>query len=155
MALKNKYVEENHDGKLFRVRDKNHGKGKEYIVWAENLPYEAAHTLKERICGQEKSKTARIEEMTIPLEGTFVIHKSAAHASSLVTSGSAPDPDPQIQAARKKALAAASGPAQQAQARAGQVIRIPQPEVVEEIMVPENIEDELDDLASGGDAELA
>jgi hypothetical protein len=49
-------------GKLYRVRDKADAQGN-CTVWAENLPYDEAIKVKERVVTQRKSKTARIEEM--------------------------------------------------------------------------------------------
>lgn len=47
-------------GMLFRVRDRDWKK-----VWDENLTYDDAMLLKERLVGQRKSKTARVESMAV------------------------------------------------------------------------------------------
>jgi len=169
MAGKNGYVTEVTEGKRYRVRDKNPGKGKDYIVWAQDLSYEDAHVLKERICGLEKSRTARIEDMTIALEGRPVTPKgnqivSLAEVTEAVVDAAAPlrgvrtsslvtapnHPDPSIADAQAKALAAARATAAQAQARAAQVAEQP-PNGEIEVLVPDNIEDELDGLVDGED----
>lgn len=102
------------EGKLYRVRDKDWGDGDPVRVWGENLAYEDACQLKEKVVGSNKSRTARVEEMSVPAPET------AAHASSLVT---APDKaaGPVIESVQRKALAAAGSAAQQAQQRANQL----------------------------------
>lgn len=117
------------DGKLYRVRDKDFGDGQPVIVWAENLTYEEAHALKEKVVGGGKSDTARAEDMTIPPPATATRASAVITApaprptrtparSAVVTAQSAKHPDPAIQAAREKAMAAARPIAQQAQSRA-------------------------------------
>lgn len=161
MALKHKYVAEDHEGKLYRVRDKDFGKGQPVIVWGENLSHEQAHALKERVCGAERSQTARIEDMEIPAPATAVTPKGeplsgspvrhAVDPGGLVLPSTPAPADPVIAAAREKAMAAARGAAAQARARA--VEPQPTPVPVEDLTVPDNIEAELDDLmADGGDA---
>lgn len=49
-------------GQRYRVRDDHEG-GR---VWGKNLTYQAAHKLKETVCGQRKSKNAILENMNIP-----------------------------------------------------------------------------------------
>jgi hypothetical protein len=86
------------DGKLYRVRDKDHGDGS-VRIWAENLTYDAAHALKEKVVGAKKSRTARIEEMSIAL----------------------PSADDTVEQARQKGLAVGRVAAASAQARANQL----------------------------------
>lgn len=54
-------IEDETAGKLFRVRCKDWEN-----LWGENLPYKEANTLKEQIATRGKSRTVRIEDMTIP-----------------------------------------------------------------------------------------
>ncbi len=89
------------EGKLFRVRDKDYMDGTEVKIWGENLTYEAAHKLKEKVVGAKKSRTARIEEMSVPL----------------------PSADPTLESVRQKALAAGRGAAVAATHRAHNVVR--------------------------------
>jgi hypothetical protein len=178
MALKQRYVEEITEGKLYRVRDKNKGNNTPYIVWGSGLPHDAAHKLKEVVTGQEKSRTARLEEMTIPLTGAPVTPKGEPHVeaqvtarmlttpprSSLVTPTQGHHPDPQLAAVQQRAMAAASVPAQQAQQRADNLIALPQhdhpndalpfaPEVPEgaPLEVPDGIDGDIDELVDGGE----
>lgn len=178
MALKQRYVEEITEGKLYRVRDKNDGRNP-YIVWGSALSHEDAHKLKERVTGAEKSRTARLEEMSVALTGTPVTPRGDPHVeaadtarmlttpprtSSLVTPSKGLHADPRLAEIQQRAMAAASAPAQQAQQRADNLIALPQhgqphpndelpfaPEVPEgpPIEVPEGFEGELDELADG------
>src|SRR5256885_1122622 len=47
-------------GRLFRVRDKNWTK-----VWGDNLSWPEANKLKDQVCAQGKSRTARVEDMAV------------------------------------------------------------------------------------------
>lgn len=86
------------EGKLYRVRDKDYGDGSPVTVWGENLTYEAARLLKERVCGTKKSRTARVEDMEVSI----------------------PSADPVLETVRQKALAAGRVAASAAQQRADQ-----------------------------------
>lgn len=159
---KNGYVTEDHEGKLYRVRDQDKGKGEAVIVWAENLPHEEASFFKERLVGAGKSRTARLEDMEIappptsvdpkgnPIEGRQVapeppvVRTTPRKASSLVTAGSPAHANPGVQSARQKGLAVARAAAAQAQARA-QVVEAPSNGEIE-VEVPDNIEDELENI---------
>lgn len=145
---KNGYVEENTEGS-FRVRDKDDRDGSPVIVWGSHLTHAEAHQLKERVCGAEKSTTARIESMDLPLPATAVTPqgqpisneppralprpRADAYApspggrrSSVVTPRGGLDIDPQIAAAQQKAMAAARTHAAQSQQRADNLIALPQ-----------------------------
>ncbi|HET9062319.1 MAG TPA: hypothetical protein VFO62_03430, partial [Candidatus Binatia bacterium] len=98
---KNGYQPVDTDGKLFRVRDKDYMDGSEVKIWGENLTYESAHALKEKVVGAKKSRTARVEEMSIPL----------------------PSADPTLESVRQKALAVGRGAASAAQQRSHNVVR--------------------------------
>lgn len=178
MAIKNGYVTEDTEDKLYNVRDKDYGDGKPVIVWGQNLPHEAAHLLKERIVGRGKSTTARLVENTHPLPATAVDPKGnpiedvneLAHAlthkpvparpSSVVTANKL-HADPQLASVQRAAMAAAKVPATAAQQRAA-MVSIPQHahnqaaeaeqpvEQVPEIDLPPGIESELDEM--GDDA---
>lgn len=84
------------EGKLFRVRDKDYGDGSEVKIWGENLTYEAAHALKEKVVGQKKTRTARIEDMNQAM----------------------PSADPTLESVRQKGLAVGRSAAASAQQRA-------------------------------------
>jgi len=47
-------------GKKYRVREEDGSR-----LWGQNLTFQEAHKLKEKVCGARQSKTALIEEMTI------------------------------------------------------------------------------------------
>jgi hypothetical protein len=87
------------EGKLYRVRNKDWGDGSPVKVWGENLTYESARALKEKVTGTKKSRTARIEEMGAPL----------------------PSADPTLESVRQKGLAAGRTAAAAAQQRATQL----------------------------------
>jgi len=53
-------------GMAYRVRDRNEGDVLG-TVWGENLSWEEAHTLKDKVLGSRKSTTARVEPMNVPL----------------------------------------------------------------------------------------
>jgi hypothetical protein len=171
MALKQHYVPEDHEGKLYRVRDKDFGRGHTTIVWGSHLEHEDAVKLKERVVGAGKTMTARIENMDVPLPANAVTPKGEPltneaprglpRPSSVVTAASPPHPDPVIHQARQNALAAARATAQEAQQRAAQAqaqVAAAQAAAqlmdVPEIDVPEGIETELDELADGESAAL-
>lgn len=125
---------------LYRVRDKDYKDGKPVIVWGENLPFEAAELLKERVASEGKSYTVRVEAMTAP-------------SPSLVTAASPPDPDPELDLVRAKALAAAHGATVAAQGRADAVARQAPPappinlSAQSHVTVPEIDMDEIGDAA--------
>lgn len=172
MALKQKYVPEDHEGKLYRVRDKDLGKGQPIIVWGSHLPHELAHKLKERVCGRALSNSARIEDMTIPLVPNAVTPRGQPLTnepppglprapSSLVTPRSVKPADPMIAAAQAKAMAAARAPAAQAQQRSDNLIPLPQHAHNDdgklrqvdidtpEAEIPGDIDDDLESLIEG------
>lgn len=93
--------DEANEGKLFRVRDKDWEN-----LWGENLSFAEATKLKETVCGRGKSRTARVEDMTVPPPDWY----------QPATPAAAPE-DPQLADARRKALAAARPAAAAAQAR--------------------------------------
>lgn len=171
--------EPNYEGERFRVRDKDPRNGSPVIVWGSDLTREEADKLKERVCGTEKSTTARVESMLQPLPATAVNPKGQplsnspprglpSPRSSVVMPGAALHTDPKIAAVQQKAMAAARAPATQAQARADNLIALPQhahpndqlpfmPEVPEAgpLDLPEGIEGELDELLAGPDSDPA
>lgn len=165
MAQKTKYVEENTEG-LFRVRDKDYGKGEPVIVWGSCLEYDDAHALKEKIAGREMSQTVRVESMDLPLPPTAVTPKGEklsneaprVSPSSMITSASRPSADPQIAAAQKAALAAARATAAAAQQRADSLIMIPGARGTDkvelaELEVPDDIDADVDELTGAVAAE--
>jgi hypothetical protein len=93
------YTPEDHEGKLYRVRDKDYGDGNPKI-WGENLAFDAAQKLHQRVTGSRKSRTARIEEMSTALPGA----------------------DPTLEAARQKGLAAGRSAAANANDRHAQMM---------------------------------
>lgn len=54
-----------HAGKLYRVRDKDTAEAAGR-VWGQNLKHADAVKLKNKVAGERKSRTVRIEEMTTP-----------------------------------------------------------------------------------------
>jgi len=60
-------------GKLYRVRDRHEedraGNVVPGTVWGENLDWTAANRLKDQVVAGRKSRTARVEEMTVPMPG--------------------------------------------------------------------------------------
>lgn len=95
------YQRPDHEGKLYRVRDKDYSDGQPVKIWGENLTYESAHALKERVVGRKQSRTARIEEMSAAL----------------------PSADPTLESVRQKGLSAGRGAAAAAQQRANLAAR--------------------------------
>lgn len=94
---------ETHEG-LFRVRD-NHQSGGH--VWGENLSWDDANKLKEKVVGSRKSRTALVEPMNLE-------HAPAAEPA-----------DPYLAKAKAAAMKAATGAAAAANAR--HKARQPQP----------------------------
>lgn len=136
--------EPSYEGERFRVRDKDHRNGSPVIVWGSDLTREEADRLKERVCGTEKSTTARVESMSEPLPATAVNPKgqplsntpprglpsprgfAGQRPSSVVTPGAPLHADPKIASVQQKAMAAARAPAAKAQERADNLIALPQ-----------------------------
>lgn len=143
------YKPENHDGKTFRVRDKDHGDGKPVTVWGDGLSHADANKLKEIVTGQAKSTTARVEPMDIPSKPNWVrnavvipvttIGKPATIGpNGLITPSTPRVRDPQLAAVHARALAAGRGVAQQAQQRADAAATpvpapVPEPEPVDDL----------------------
>ncbi len=88
-------------GKLFRVRDRDWEN-----VWGENLTFEAANILKHQVTSRRKSRTARVEDMSIEPPDWYQAAQPATTPR-----------DPELEAMRAPALAAARGAAQHAQVR--------------------------------------
>ena len=178
MAIKQHYVEENHEGKLYRVRDKDHGDGSPTIIWGAGLTYEAAHALKERVCGRELSRDARIEDEEKPMPtnpvdadgkrfagaGDFdprvgsmgrIIESVAtgaliaSGASSLVTAPKHPHPD--ISTMQAQVLAGLSGVTAEAQQRAAtaEARQATIQEAEAALEVGEDVEGDIDALIDG------
>lgn len=155
MAGKNGYVTEDHEGKRYRVRDKNYGPDEPCIVWGSDLEHEEAHKLKERVVGSEKSTTARIENMDVPLppnavtpKGEPLRNEAPAGLRSPLTSYRPPNAadagrvpgqrqssvvtpaqlhrDPQIAEVQRRAMAAVQPAAAEAQGRSDNLIALPQ-----------------------------
>lgn len=113
-AYRTQSVEEETVGQLYRVRDRDWE-----VLWAENLSYDEAHKLKEKIAGSNRSRTVRLENMSIPPPESHESHPSHPQyrAPAPVASGKAGPADPQLEAARLQALRAASTTAADAQKR--------------------------------------
>lgn len=77
------------EGKLYRVRDKDW-----LAVWGDNLTWEAAHALKEKVISQRRSRTARVEDMEVQAPDWYGAELSVASAqdyeSVVITPASAP-----------------------------------------------------------------
>lgn len=56
------------EGKLYRVRDK-HFEGAPGHLWGENLTWAEANKLKDKVVAERKTRTARVEDMAIPMPG--------------------------------------------------------------------------------------
>jgi hypothetical protein len=105
-------------GKLYRVRDKDWA-----ALHGEDLTWDDAHKLKEKLVGSRQSTTARVEDMDIPPPDWFLEAEAAAAADisaapSADEQQEAEEADPELEAMRAPALAAARAAAQSAQARA-------------------------------------
>jgi hypothetical protein len=61
-------IEQATAGKLYRVRDK-HYEGKPGQVWGDNLSWADACKLKDQVVASGKSRTARAEDMAVPMPG--------------------------------------------------------------------------------------
>jgi hypothetical protein len=89
-------------GRKYRVRDDVAGG----TVWGKNLDYQQALKLKERVCGERKSKNAIIEDMAIALE---------SHPTTVVAAPAVVDHDAAVRAAyeagRRAALPIVAAPA--------------------------------------------
>lgn len=166
MAIKQKYVApEDTEGKLYRVRDKAYEKNQTtYIVWGENLEHEAAVKLQERVTGSERSQTARVEEMTVPLRPGALDYRGRPiepiEAVRSRVQGPA-NPDPVLESIRQKGMTAARGVATAAQERSTNLVSLPShtppaPPAMEvdlpELEVPEGIDGDIDELLGGTDA---
>ena len=157
-------LHEEDEDKRYRVRDRNtkEGPGK---VWGEDLDFETATKLKERVVGSGRSTTARIEDMGAD--------PRAAGPQSLVTPASnGRHRDATIASVQAKALAAGRGAAQAAQARADKVAQdralaeaAARAAALEDATPPVELDDlangnpelldgEIDGLTEGGDAEF-
>ena len=120
-------IEEETAGKLYLVRDKDHGDGRP-VLWGRDLPYPAASRLKEETAGRRLSKTVQVEEQTeanahyraLPIDP-----RSSYRATGAPMAPVAYDPedlatpvDPGIAAAQAAARAAVAPIAAAANARA-------------------------------------
>ncbi len=56
-----------HANELFRVRDKHEYEDQPGKLWGENLTYADATKLKNEVCGTRKSRTARLEPMSVAM----------------------------------------------------------------------------------------
>lgn len=99
-------------GKLFRVRDKDWD-----AVHGENLPWAEANKLKETVVGQGKSRTARLEDMTIPPPDWYLQQLAEIQGEDPLPVAPAAVADPQLAQMRAGALAASKQAAQAANAR--------------------------------------
>lgn len=162
------YKPENHNGKLFRVRDKDHGDGKPVTIWGDELDHSDANKLKELVVGQGKSTTARVEPMEMPAKPNWVKNAvvvlpatptlgmptttgpKTVGPNGLVTPTTKPSRDPQLAAVHARALAAGAGPARAAQQRADAAAAAAAATLPVPAIVTPTEDAELDDL----DAEL-
>lgn len=90
-----------HAGELFRVRDKDWER-----VWGENMTYADAHKLKETVCGQNKSRTARVEPMSVEPPDWYQAEVASGNTA-----------DPELAALRAPAVSAAKKAAAEANVR--------------------------------------
>jgi hypothetical protein len=91
----------------FRVRDK-YEEGKPPKIWGDGLSWEAAHRVKERVTGDGRSTSARVEPMAAPFP--LARERPVANLpSGVMTADSAPNPDPDLEAVRQKGMAAGRG----------------------------------------------
>lgn len=96
----------------YRVRDRNTDKGPGK-VWGENLTHAEAHKLKEKVLGERKSSTARMEPMSTPA--------SVDAASPAKVPAKPFMNDPSLLEAKRRAQATAASAAADAQRRADAV----------------------------------
>lgn len=143
------------EGKLFRVRDKDWGDGSEVKVWGENLIYEAAEQLKERVCGQLKSRSARIEEMgeSIPsADPTLEIVRKSGLAAGRMAAAAAQQRSNQLAERRRQEAGAASAP--KARPQPTLVKKKPEPPAVKLDDTDLDAPDVIDEAELGEDDEL-